>query len=708
MEYSFPEYRIISTETMISTMQESNRNNERFCFILGSGASVESGIPTGTELEKRWMEFLMGKASDDGVPPKNPNEVRKYAKKLKEAKEIKNDFSEIEKNWEEVQNGERSSLSSEYYFDLCALRFYPIYRNSYRYFERLMEAKEPSLGYRILAELLTQKNNLVVTTNFDSLTEDALFLYTDKKPLVINHELLANYISDPAITRPIIAKIHRGLLFTPLNSINDTGRLKKEWGKVLSIVFKTYTPIVIGYGGGDHSLMEFLQSERTELNQGIYWCYLSKYGLPNEKIQKLVEKKNGYLVSIEGFDAFMTAIGSQMCPNVIVPTATNEILNNRYQSRIDTYTKKWNELRSQSQQIKNMQESELDAEKQREQSQSLTYLDYLNRGLRFIKNKQFDQAADCFSMSIDLRQDFYPVYNNRGNAYDELGQHEKAISDYNRAIELNPNYSDAYGNRGVAYNHLEQYDNAIIDFNKAIELNPNISQNYNNRGGTYCRLGQYENAISDFNKALELNPTDAEVYYNLGLIYKCLGQWKKAIMNFKVALEINSSLWQAYCNRGNVYSNLGQYDNAISDYSKAIELNPTDPIVYNNHGNAYSSFGQYDNAIANYNKALELDPNYSEAYYNRGNAYYDMHQYNNAIIDYSKAIDLNPNHSKAYNNRGLAYSCLGKHDETIADYNKALELDSKLKTAYIGRAKAYRALGKIELAEEDERKAQTL
>lgn len=208
----------------------------------------------------------MGETPDEGTPPRNPEVVREYAKNLKDDNVIQYDFSKIEKEW---KKNNKAYLSSEYYFDLYTLRFYPQYNNGYRYLEKLMESAEPSLGYRILAKLITDKNknNLVITTNFDSLTEDALFLYTDKKPLVVNHELLANYIDDPSINRPIIAKIHRGLFFNPLNSRDDTNKLSKEWQEALSSVFQIFTPIVIRYGGGDHSLMDFLCDESVKMRK---------------------------------------------------------------------------------------------------------------------------------------------------------------------------------------------------------------------------------------------------------------------------------------------------------------------------------------------------------------------------------------------------------------------------------------------------------
>ena len=42
-------YRIINTPTLVSTIKEGHKSGERFCFILGSGASVTSGIPSGKE-----------------------------------------------------------------------------------------------------------------------------------------------------------------------------------------------------------------------------------------------------------------------------------------------------------------------------------------------------------------------------------------------------------------------------------------------------------------------------------------------------------------------------------------------------------------------------------------------------------------------------------------------------------------------------------
>ena len=204
------DYRIISTMQLVRAIKEGLDNSERFCFILGSGASVSSGIPMGGELERRWMAEMEKELGSE--------DVHATAEKMKTKECLEYDFKEIEKAWQKAKDSGRP-LPSEYYFDIYKLRFFPNHRNGYHYLEKLMANAQPSFGYHPLALMLTGKgrNNLVITTNFDSLVEDALFMYTSSRPLVINHELLSGYAGDPNISRPIIAKVHRGIFFDPLN-----------------------------------------------------------------------------------------------------------------------------------------------------------------------------------------------------------------------------------------------------------------------------------------------------------------------------------------------------------------------------------------------------------------------------------------------------------------------------------------------------------
>ncbi|MBR5293736.1 MAG: tetratricopeptide repeat protein [Oscillospiraceae bacterium] len=527
---AFPKSKILTTQKLIQMFRESEKKDKRFCFILGSGASVESDIPSGNILEMDWMNCLLGLKDDRGTPPMDPDATRELAKNLFEEKEIKHTFEEMEAAFQKAKNEGRNSLSSEYYFDLYKLRFHPDPQDGYRYLEALMERKEPSPGYRALALLLTKTNrhNLVITTNFDNLTEDALFLHTDYRPLVISHEALAEYIQFNT-RRPIIVKVHRGLMYDPFNSPKTTDHLEKEWHKALEYAFQTYTPVVVGYGGGDESLMSFLKE--TNFPNGIYWCYREASGEPGEEIKNFLVDKKGFLVKTLGFDALMYTIGSSLYADEVALVNTQEYLEDQCRKRTETYFTKVKKVEKEISEQTGAAPFAATHKKEEEAStveQHLTYWDHFNRAYEASKKGDHDTAIQEYTLAIAKDPTKPIAYNNRGISYRNLKQYEQAIQDYNKAIELDPNCAEAYNNRGVSYHNMEQHEQAIEDYCKAIELDPNFAEAYNNRGNVYYHLEQYEQAIEDYTKAIELNPNYVLAYRNRALSYRKLEKFDLA------------------------------------------------------------------------------------------------------------------------------------------------------------------------------------
>lgn len=718
MDKQFENYRLISVNQLVRAIREGQNNSERFCFIIGAGASVSSEIPTGITLESDWMKQM----------EENPGlaEIRETAKKLKKDHILEHDFEEIEKAWEEKKNS-GTDLPSEFYFDIYKLRFFPNHRNGYHYLEKIMANKNPGFGYHPLALMLADGtgNNLVITTNFDSLIEDALFLYTDSKPLVINHELLADYAGDSNIKRPIIAKIHRGIFFDPLNQPEETNELKGKWHDVLVSIFQNYTPIVIGYGGGDNSLMNLLEEDSVRMKNGMYWCYVEKYGLPGEKIQNLVQEKKGYLVRTAGFDATMLAIGNALFPDKIGVHETEEYLNNRTSKQIENYEKEYKKLTenekecedgkedSQSEnefkeEIEKITKRETDSVSEREKRNQLTAWDYNRQGYQYYKAEQYKEAIESFTNAIKKQGSVAQFYFNRGAVFNKLDDYEQALTDYNKAIKLKPEYVEAYNNRGNTYDGMGEKEKALSDYNKAIEQNPEDAKAYYNRGNIYLDMGEKEQALSDYSRAIELNPEYAEAYINRGIIYLGMGEKEKSLADYNKAIELNSEGAEAYINRGITYDDMGENEKALTDYNKAIELNPEYAKAYYNRGNTYGGMGEKGKALTDYNKAIELNPEYADAYNNRGNIYSDMGEKEKALSDYNKAIGLNSENAEAYNNRGNMYLDMGKNEQALFDYNRAIKLNPKYKLAYGNRAELYRLMGEDKKAKADEKKAAEL
>lgn len=118
----------MSVTRFLDCVQEESDVKQRFCFILGSGASYTSGIRTGVKLMEKWRAYLMEK----GIP---------YIQECAQAANYK---------WEECSNlfeGDVSALKNADYFILYDIRFVGCPTVGYSALEKEMEGKNPNVGY---------------------------------------------------------------------------------------------------------------------------------------------------------------------------------------------------------------------------------------------------------------------------------------------------------------------------------------------------------------------------------------------------------------------------------------------------------------------------------------------------------------------------------------------------------------------------------
>lgn len=258
-------------------------HDRRFAFVLGAGASVSSGIPSGRTLVDEWLRQL---------------HLRDPERKDVKIEEWVKDNLDID----DFQYARRA----EFYPQIYDRRFPVDREEGYAYLEYEMKDARPGLGYSMLAQILVNtRHKLVVTTNFDNLVADAVLLYTDTFAQVCGHESLTGFVR-ATTRRPLVAKIHRDLLSGPQSDQYATNLLHEDWARTLRLLFKSFTPIFVGYGGNDGSLMNFLDAlEPGHIPGGVFWCYRLKGEQPGKHIKQLVARQSGVLVPILDFDIFM-------------------------------------------------------------------------------------------------------------------------------------------------------------------------------------------------------------------------------------------------------------------------------------------------------------------------------------------------------------------------------------------------------------------
>ena len=96
-----------------------------------------------------------------------------------------------------------------------------------------------------------------------------------------------------------------------------------------------------------------------------------------------------------------------------------------------------------------------------------------DEGMRFYKEKKYEEAAAKFKEASQLQPSSALFANNAGFACFKLGQYEEAVQWFQKTISIDPNRAIAYLNLGDAYLQLGKKPEAKQAFEKYLELQPN-------------------------------------------------------------------------------------------------------------------------------------------------------------------------------------------------------------------------------------------
>jgi len=623
-------------QRFLEHIYEGYQAGQRYCFVLGAGAAKASGIRTGEEMMREWRDWLQEKGID-------------FIKDC--AKELGLEEDEYIHLFEPGY-----TLKNDDYFTLFDLRFAGVPNVAYAYLEKEMEGKYPSYGYYPLATLLANtQNKLVITTNFDTLLEDALYTYTFRHPLVVGHESLASYIANDT-RHPIIAKIHRDLLFRPLNRKQDMDKLKEEWEKPLRNVLSRYIPIVIGYAGGDYTFMSLLQDISLS---GIYWCHLGN--TPSEKIKATVAKHNGYLVKILGFDEIMFQIADRFSEEAQFGDPC-QYLHEQAEKRCGLYQQSLEEIKERYEIRKSTAEEPPRFEADGEDAVGIV------GAIERYDNRQAGGPEEISEVDKLLSEAKAKTYN---------GQEEEALKLYERVIALEPDHAEHYKKRSILLYKMKRYKEALQDDTKAIELSPANAIYYHSRAVTLHAMERYEEALQDRAKAIELDPSNARYYQQRGVTLHAMKRYKEALRDKTKAIELDSSNAKYYHSRAVTLHAMERYEEALQDRAKAIELEPSNAMYYQQRGITLHAMKRYEEALRDKTKAIELDPSNAEYYYGRAVTLYTMKRYKKTLLDDTKAIELDPSNAEYYRSRAKTLRKLNRENEALQDEAKAKQLESK-------------------------------
>jgi len=481
-------------------IKDANENGSsvRYGFILGAGASVASGIPSGYKLARKWYEEIKDSIGDEAL-----------------------------KEWTDTIDGFNIENIAASYTKIFKKRFEVDYHLGYQELQRYMDNAKPSIGYSFLSQVLDKTaNKFVITTNFDTMTEDALFELGNAKPLVLGHEVLSKFINAVTPTRPTIIKIHRDFLFDPYNTDEEIEELDKQWQESLEPVLAENAMVVLGYGGNDESLMNYLKD--IETRKPIYWCYRKEDEL-SERIKELLTEKD-FVIQITSFDKFMLLLSDRLGFEALVDQGNIEksmIVENAIENAT-LYAK----------QLEKLAKEELNSNEQKAIKKLLpSWWDYELA----IKNEiDIDKKDSLYQEGLEAHPKSYELMINYAIFLQDMRkEYDKAKEYYLESLKVAPNDANTNGSYAIFLQDMrKEYDKAEEYYQKALKIDSNhIAINARYASFLQDIRKEYNKAEEYYLKALEVDPNHAIINGNYAQLLLSQGKQVKAERYIDIAFK---------------------------------------------------------------------------------------------------------------------------------------------------------------------------
>jgi hypothetical protein len=207
----------------------------KLVWFFGAGCSISSGIPGAADLVDRWLPRL----------------------KVRETRSDEN-----WRAWAATRFADYDADDTGQLYGNVIDELFPLPYERQQEVERITSDRDPAIGYALFSVLATHeeygpRSNIVLTTNFDDLIADSLYLLTRKKPLVVAHESLAVF-ARASRNRPLVIKVHGDARLAPMNTILETNELDSVLAARVTSLLNGCALIFCGYAGNDLSVSKLL------------------------------------------------------------------------------------------------------------------------------------------------------------------------------------------------------------------------------------------------------------------------------------------------------------------------------------------------------------------------------------------------------------------------------------------------------------------
>lgn len=286
---------IVLIDPLLSLSLSLNSNKGIYAILLGSGISNAAGIPTGWEIVIDIIKKVAKLHGEDCAADPESWYLSKYGT----AANYSILLNEVAKS-----PGERRNLLSTYFVPSDE--------------ERSVNLKTSTKAHRAIASLVLSGHiKVILTTNFDSLMEDALREKGISPTIISTVDSIQGTL--PIIhTSCTVIKLHGDYRDIRIkNTLDELQTYEEPMNTLIDRIFDEFGLIICGWSAEwDHALVSAIERCKSR-RFTIYWC---TRGIPQGNAKRLIDLRQAEPITIKDADSFFE--------NVQDKVVTLEELNN--------------------------------------------------------------------------------------------------------------------------------------------------------------------------------------------------------------------------------------------------------------------------------------------------------------------------------------------------------------------------------------------
>ncbi|MEO8433589.1 MAG: tetratricopeptide repeat protein [Pyrinomonadaceae bacterium] len=628
-------------------------DEREFTLFLGAGASRSSGVPLASEMIQEWRRM----AFDDREPAGE-------------------DFE----SWCKGQpwcdkDGEYSTL-----FEML----FPNERARQKYVEPKIVSAFPSWCYLYLANIVDAgRFNVIFTTNFDDLINEALTLYLGYNPVVCAADSEVMSISITT-NRAKIVKLHGDYLFKSLkNTSDELNQLDPNMEAKVKEFAKQCGMVVIGYAGRDQSVMrvfEELLKDRNSFPNGVYWG-LRPGEVAGSRVKQLAISfpKRFHLFQCKDFDSFMSQLHANLKLNlprtVLQPY---EALHDKFERLVGNDTPgqiKDPAIREHIQQLK----QQLD--RPWAKTTDLISFDLLQAQMA-LGQRDYKTALTYVSKYCEQRPDDANALTTWGDALAVQAQEEtseasseQAAAKWTEAIRLNPQALPPRYSLARYYSRTQKSSEAIVALEALLKLVPNDHALRRTLISLYANNSKYAQALSEADWLMVREPNAADLHAMKAAVLLQRGLMVEAVNETKLAVKLDPENAGYHFALANTFAQMGKIDEASAEFNRAIQLDPNTLSYRLQVTNFYSSMQKPELALPHAEAATVIEPDSAEARGWLAQIYLGLGRMAEAQRETEAALKLSPEDVRLLVNAAMLYTHLNRPDVAEGYLRQAAELN---------------------------------